>query len=94
LANLYQLRQKQERLKREISENLDFLIGSISSSGPARKGRHLTCKDANQVTKSRYIRKGLLPTVKRMTAKHKKLKKLLQELADVNWEILKIEDSR
>jgi hypothetical protein len=88
VTSLWHLEQKQERLKRQISENLDFLIGSISTKGPKRAGYNLTYK-VDQITKSRHIRKSVVPKVRQMIARHKKVKRLLQELSDVNWEILK-----
>jgi len=87
---MWNLRQKQERLKREIAQNLDILIGSVSTKGPARTGFNLTTK-INQKTVSRHIRKSLLERVRRMTRRHKKLKTLLQELSDTNWELIKRE---
>jgi hypothetical protein len=80
--------QKQERLKKEITQNLDILSGSVTSKGPSRTGCNLTTK-INQKTVSRHIRKSMLEKVRQMTQRHKKLKALLQELSDTNWEIIK-----
>jgi hypothetical protein len=90
MTSLWHLTQKQERLKREIAKNLDILIGSISTKGPARTGFNLTTK-VNQKTVSRHIRKSLLGRVRRMTRQHRKLKALIQELSDTNWEVIKHE---
>ena len=90
MATLWNLKQKQERLKREIARNLDILTGSVSTKGPARTGFNLTTK-VNQKTVSRHIRKQLLATVRGMIRRHKKLKTLLQDLSDVNWELIKRE---
>jgi len=87
---MWHLRQKQERVKKEIAQNLDILIGSVSTKGPARTGFNLTTK-INQKTVSRHIRKSLLGRVRRMTHRHKKLKTLLQQLSDTNWELIKRE---
>lgn len=87
-ASLWHLQQKKERLKREISSNLDFLAGSVTSQGPSG-GFILTRKERGK-TKSKYIRTGMLNEVRAMTKRHKKLKVLLKELAEVNWEILKL----
>jgi len=86
----WHLRQKQQRLKREISENLDFLVGSVTSQG-ATGGFNLTTKE-NAKTKSRYIRVGMVEEVRRMTRCHQKLKALLKELAELNWELLKLDN--
>ena len=87
-ASLWHLQQKQGRLKKEIGENLDFLSGSVTSQGPSG-GFILTHKEKAK-TKSRYIRVGMVQEVRRMTRRNKKLKTLLKELGDVNWEILKL----
>jgi hypothetical protein len=89
-TSLWHLTQKQERLKREITQNLDILIGSVTTKGPVRSGFNLTTK-INQKTVSRHIRKSTLGQVRRMTCQHKKLKALVQELSDTNWEIIKLE---
>ncbi len=87
-AGLWHLQQKKERLKREIGSNLDFLAGSVTSQGPSG-GSILTHKEKGK-TKSKYIRVGMVDDVRVMTKRHKKLKMLLKELAEVNWEILKL----
>jgi hypothetical protein len=87
-AGLWHLQQKKERLKREVSSNLDFVIGSITSQGPSG-GFILTQKEGGK-TKSKYIRAGMLNDVRAMTRRHKKIKELLKELAEVNWEIVKL----
>ena len=90
MTTVWNLKQKQERLKNEIVENLDILIGSVSTKGPARTGFNLTTK-VNQKSVSRHIRKALLGTVRDMVGRHKKIKSLLQDLSAVNWELLKRE---
>ena len=90
MTTTWNLKQKQERIKREIAQNLDILIGSVSTKGPARTGCNLTTK-VNQKTVSRHIRKSLLGRVRRMIGRHKKLKALLQDLSDTNWELIKRE---
>jgi len=87
-AGLWHLEQKKERLKREICGSLDFLSGSVTSQG-STGGLILTHKEKGK-TKSKYIRVGMVDEVRVMTERHKKLKIILKELADVNWEILKV----
>ena len=87
-AGLWHLQQKRERLKREVGESLDFLAGSVTTQGP-NGGFILTHKEKAK-TKSRYIRIGMLEEVRQMTRRNKKLKALLKELSEVNWEILKL----
>lgn len=86
----WHLQQKKERLEREVADNLDFLVGSITTHG-ASGGFILTTKE-HKITKSRYIRVGLLKQVRNMRRRHRKLKTLLNELADTNWELLKMEN--
>ena len=88
--NTYQLRQKKERITRELHANLDFLAGSVTSQGP-RCGFSLTFKEDGK-TRSKYIRTSMVYEVRRMTTRHQKLKALLKELSDLNWEILKMEN--
>jgi len=87
-ASLWHLQQKKERLKREINEALDFVSGSITSHG--KNGGFVLTHKVKTVTKSRYIRVGMLSEVRRMTKNNKKLKRLLKELSDLNWEIIKL----
>lgn len=86
----YQLTQKKERITREIHTNLDFLAGSVTSQGP-RGGFSLTFKEDGK-TRSKYIRTSMVKEVRRMTRRHQKLKELLKELSEVNWEILKAQN--
>jgi len=87
-ASVWHLQQKKDRLKREVAENLDFLAGSVTTQGPSG-GFILTRKEKGK-TKSKYIRVGMVQEVRKMTRRNKKLKALLKELAEVNWEILKL----
>jgi hypothetical protein len=86
-ASIWHLQQKKQRLVREIASNLDFVIGSVTSQGP-RGGYSLTTKELGK-SRSKYIRTSMVGEVRRMTRRHQKLKGLLKELADLNWEILK-----
>ncbi len=63
------------------------MIGSVTSQGP-RGGYSLTTKE-NGKTRSKYIRISMVDEVRKMTRRHQKLKELLKELADLNWELLK-----
>jgi hypothetical protein len=83
----WELQQRQRLLCDRIAANLDILIGSITTKGPQRPGFNLTFK-VEGVTRSRHIRKEDLEKVRLMTARYKKLKELIQQLSDLNWEIL------
>lgn len=83
------LKKQQTMLNEQISKNLDLIVGSVVRS-PAMMYHSLTTKvDGKTVT--RYIRKGLVPKVKKMTDRHKRVRLLIQKLSKVNWELLKLE---
>jgi hypothetical protein len=81
------LQKQRDDLHREIVDNLDFLMGSVSTKGPKRPGLNLTFK-INQVTRTRHIRKEHEAKVKQMTLRWRRLRTLLRKLSDVNWEYL------
>lgn len=86
------LRKQQAMFKEQICENLDLLLGTLVRS-PAMMYHSLTTKvDGKTVT--RYVRKGLVPKVKKMTERHKKVRTLIQKLSKVNWELLKLESKQ
>ena len=72
-----------------ISRNLDLLIGSVGKSA-AMRHHNLTTKMEGK-TKTVYVRKGLVGAVRKMTARHAKVKQLIAQLSKVNWELLKQE---
>ena len=86
--NTFRLMQKRDRLVEQVKDHLDFLTGSISSKGLKWEAYNLTTK-VDGITKSRHIPKDLLPVVKRMTLRHKKLKELLKELEQTNWLLIR-----
>ena len=84
----YETLQKQhEKLRQEIIDNLEFLMGSVSTKGPKRPGLNLTFK-VNQITRTRHIRKECEPQVHHMTARWRRLRVLLRKLSDNNWQRL------
>lgn len=83
------LRRQQALLKEQICDNLDLIIGSVGCS-PKMLNHNLTTK-ASGKTVTRYVRKGLVPVVKKMTDRHKRVRFLIQKLSSVNWELLKLE---
>ncbi len=89
MKRLELLKKRQATLKEQICDNLDLLVGSVCKS-PAMTYPSLTTKSEGK-TVSRYIRKGLVPKVKKMTLSHKKVHSLIIKLSKVNWEILKLE---
>jgi len=83
------LRKRQVMLKEQISNNLDLLMGTVVRS-PAMMYHSLTTK-VDRKTVTRYVRKGLVAKVKKMTERHKNVRMLIQKLSKVNWELLKLE---
>jgi hypothetical protein len=83
------MKKQQDMLKEQICRNLDLLVGSIVRS-PAMMYHSLTTKVEGK-TVTRYVRKGLVPKVKKMTDRNKRVRTLIQKLSNVNWELLKQE---
>jgi hypothetical protein len=83
------LRKQQAMIKEQICNNLELIVGTVVRS-PAMMYHSLTTKvDGKTVT--RYVRKGLVTKVKKMTERHQKIRTLIQKLSKVNWELLKLE---
>ena len=83
------MKKQQDMLKEQICRNLDLLVGSILRS-PAMMYHSLTTKVEGK-TVTRYVRKGLVPKVKKMADRNKRVRTLIQKLSNVNWELLKLE---
>ena len=78
------LKKRRERLLEKISGNLDFLVGSVSSKGLKYEAYNLTTKIDGK-TKTKHIPIDMVPAVRQMVLRHKKLKELIKELGEVNW---------
>jgi hypothetical protein len=83
------LRKHRASLKEQIRNNLDLLMGTVVRS-PAMMYHSLTTKVEGK-TVTRYVRKGLVVKVKKMTDRHKRVRLLINKLSKVNWELLKLE---
>ena len=81
------LMARRDRLVEQVRDHLDFVVGSVSTKGFAYPAYNLTMKIEGK-TRSRHIPKDMVPLVRRLTVRHRKLKLLLQELADVNWQLI------
>jgi len=88
MASTYSLMKRRDRLVRQIGDNLDFLIGSVSTKGLKYEAYNLTTK-VEGVTKSKHIPKDMVKLVRRMTQRHQRLKKLIKELGEVNWQLIR-----
>jgi hypothetical protein len=87
MPSLLTLETRQRRLTQEVTDHLDFLIGSVSSKGFRYPAYNLTTK-VDGKTKTRHIPKDMLPLVKRLTGRYRKLKSILRKLDEVNWQLL------
>jgi hypothetical protein len=84
MDSVYVLKKKRAKLIGMISDNLDFLAGSVSTKGLKYEAFNLTTTVQGK-TRTKHIPIEIVPLVRTMTARHKTLKELLKELAEVNW---------
>ena len=87
MPSLRTLELRRQRLTQQVLDHLDFLMGSISTKGFAYPAYNLTAK-VDGKTRTRHIPKDMLPLVRRLTARYRKLKSLLRQLDKVNWQLL------
>ena len=80
--------RRRDRLVRQIGDNLDFLIGSVSTKGLKYEAYNLTTK-VDRVTKTKHIPKDMVKLVRRMIKRHQRLKTLIKELGETNWQLLR-----
>ena len=88
MSSIATLEKKRERLVRQIGDNLDFLIGSVSSKGLKCEAYNLTTKVEGK-TKTKHIPKDMVPVVRRMTKRHQELKQLIKDLGETNWLLIR-----
>ena len=88
MSSITTLEKKRERLVKQIGDNLDFLIGSVSSKGLKCEAYNLTTKVEGK-TKTKHIPKDMVPVVRRMTKRHQELKQLIKELGETNWLLIR-----
>lgn len=87
MQSLAALELRRARLVEQVTDNLDFLMGSISSKGFKYPAYNLTAKVEGK-TRTRHIPRDMLPLVKRLTGRYRSLKVLLKKLDEVNWQLL------
>ena len=86
MATKTTLLKKRKRILGQILDNLDLLIGSVSSKGLKYEAYNLTTKIEG---KTKHIPIDLVPMVRQMIRRHQVVKKLIKELGEVNWLLLK-----
>ena len=84
---VYELEQQRQLLCRQVADNLDLLMGTISAKGPKRPGHNLT-QTVGGVSCTRHIRVQDLEKVRIMTARYRTVRQLLAKISDLNWRIL------
>lgn len=88
MPSLSTLQCRRDRLAQQVADHLDFLVGSISTKGFKYPAHNLTTKIDGK-TRTRHIPKDMLPLVRRLTLRQRKLKALLRQLGEVNWQLLR-----
>ena len=96
--------KKRETLLRRIAGCSEFLRGSITSvcstcnratcickGQPTGRAHRLTYKDSSQKTRTVYLSRSQLPEARRMLANYAKLRKLNEELLEINIAIFKLQ---
>ena len=84
---VYELQQQRHLLCQQAADNLDLLMGSITTKGPRRPGHNLT-QTVRGVRRTRHIRVQDLEKVRLMTGRYKRVRELLRKISDLNWRIL------
>ena len=91
---------KKSRKIKQVNENLDILIGSVivnylkcgkdctCNNGKKHKKYYLSSKDGGK-TRNSYLPPGAVDEAKEMSRRYKKLKSILRELSQLNYEELK-----
>jgi len=98
------LLKKRETLLRRIAEGSEFLRGSITSvcstcnratcictGHPTGRAHRLTYKDAAQKTRTVYLSRSQLPRARKMLSNYAKMRKLNEELLELNIAIFKMQ---
>ena len=99
--------KKRNDLLNKLSQFPEFVRGSITtvcstcnrarcicSKKSSRMAYRLTYKDSQQKTRSVYVKKDQLPRMRKMIANYARLRKLIEQLVEVNIEAFKKESRR
>ena len=99
--------KKRNDLLKKLAQFPEFVRGSITSvcstcnrarcicsKKSSRMAYRLTYKDSQQKTRSVYVKKEQLPKMRKMVANYARLKKLIEQLVEVNIEAFKEESRR
>lgn len=91
-----------KKCQRELSRTGSILKGSLNKveakrgkDGVLRSERHsLTFKEEDNKTKTVYVSKSEVESVRRMTANHRRAKQTLNRIAELNLELFKMGKKR
>lgn len=83
-----QLPELKRMLKGTINE---VTVKSGVASGKKRVVHQLTYKGVGNVTKTIYVKKGMLADAKKMTRNYRKAKECLERIAKLNEELFRME---
>lgn len=99
--------KKRNTLVKKLVQYPDFVRGSITSvcstcnrarciclKKSSRRAYRLTYKDAHQKTRTVYVRREQLPKVRKMIANYAHVRKIIEQLVEVNIEVFKVEARR
>ena len=99
--------KKRNDLLKKLAQFPEFVRGSITSvcstcnrarcicsKKSPRMAYRLTYKDNQQKTRSVYVKKDQLPRMRKMISNYTRLKKLINQLVEVNIEAFKEESRR
>ena len=99
--------KKRNDLLKKLAQFPEFVRGSITSvcstcnrarcicsKKSSRMAYRLTYKDSQQKTRSVYVKKDQLPKMRKMVANYARLRKLIEQLVEVNIEAFKEESRR
>ena len=96
--------KKRKTLAEKLVQHPNFVRGSITSvcstcnrarcicrKKSSRKAYRLTYKDAQQKTRTVYVRREQLPKMRKMIANYARVRKLIDKLVETNIEVFKAE---
>ena len=97
------LQKRKKALAARLREHLDFLIGSVvtyhlkcskhcqCNQGKGHRGFYLSTKRAGK-SRNLYLPKHVVRQARQRTRAYARLKQILKDLSDVNYELLRITD--
>jgi hypothetical protein len=99
--------KKRKDLLKKLAQFPEFVRGSITSvcstcnrarcicsKKSSRMAYRLTYKDSQQKTRSVYVKKDQLPRMRKMIDNYARLRKIIEQLVEVNIDVFKEESRR